>query len=164
VYRELSRLNTEWRLNCGLVNLTGAFGDESRRPGVARRAGHITDMDLSSAGFPYLAVREGGRGRRAGAHDAGRLRRRMGLRNPRTGRIRSGAVGSLMKAGEASGIGPFGVEAQRLLRLEKGHLIVSQDTDGLTTRSRSAWTGRSSWTSPSSPASAACRHRSGSCR
>ncbi len=28
---------------------------------------------------------------------------------------------------------PFGVEAQRLLRLEKGHLIVGQDTDGLTT-------------------------------
>ena len=28
---------------------------------------------------------------------------------------------------------PFGVEAQRLLRLEKGHIIVGQDTDGLTT-------------------------------
>lgn len=27
---------------------------------------------------------------------------------------------------------PFGVEAQRILRLEKGHLIVGQDTDGLT--------------------------------
>ena len=27
---------------------------------------------------------------------------------------------------------PFGVEAQRLLRLEKGHIIVGQDTDGLT--------------------------------
>ena len=30
------------------------------------------------------------------------------------------------------GIRPFGVEAQRLLRLEKGHVIVTQDTDGLT--------------------------------
>ena len=29
-------------------------------------------------------------------------------------------------------MGPFGVEAQRILRLEKGHLIVGQDTDGLT--------------------------------
>ena len=28
---------------------------------------------------------------------------------------------------------PFGVGAQRLLRLEKGHLIIGQDTDGLTT-------------------------------
>jgi sarcosine oxidase subunit alpha len=27
----------------------------------------------------------------------------------------------------------FGVEAQRILRLEKGHFIVGQDTDGLTT-------------------------------
>ncbi len=27
---------------------------------------------------------------------------------------------------------PFGVEAQRVLRLEKGHFIVGQDTDGLT--------------------------------
>jgi sarcosine oxidase subunit alpha len=37
-----------------------------------------------------------------------------------------------MEAGRAFGIRPFGVEAQRLLRLEKGHLIVGQDTDGLT--------------------------------
>ncbi|MCH8841082.1 MAG: aminomethyl transferase family protein, partial [Planctomycetes bacterium] len=36
------------------------------------------------------------------------------------------------KAGAAAGIRPFGVEAQRLLRLEKGHLIVSHDTDALT--------------------------------
>jgi sarcosine oxidase subunit alpha len=38
----------------------------------------------------------------------------------------------LMTVGEAHGIRPFGVEAQRLLRLEKGHLIVGQDTDGMT--------------------------------
>ncbi len=37
-----------------------------------------------------------------------------------------------MSAGQAYGIKPFGVEAQRLLRLEKGHIIVGQDTDGLT--------------------------------
>ena len=29
------------------------------------------------------------------------------------------------------GLKPFGVEAQRILRLEKGHLIVGQDTDAL---------------------------------
>ena len=40
---------------------------------------------------------------------------------------------ALMAAGKAHDIGVFGVEAQRLLRLEKGHLIVGQDTDGLTT-------------------------------
>jgi sarcosine oxidase subunit alpha len=35
-------------------------------------------------------------------------------------------------AGAQFGIVPFGVEAQRMLRLEKAHIIVSQDTDGLT--------------------------------
>jgi sarcosine oxidase subunit alpha len=39
---------------------------------------------------------------------------------------------TLMEAGAADGIRPFGVEAQRTLRLEKGHIIVGQDTDGLT--------------------------------
>jgi sarcosine oxidase subunit alpha len=39
---------------------------------------------------------------------------------------------SLLAAGHDLGIRPFGVEAQRILRLEKGHAIVGQDTDGLT--------------------------------
>src|SRR6202008_1407073 len=39
---------------------------------------------------------------------------------------------ALMEAGREFNIRPFGVEAQRVLRLEKGHIIVSQDTDGLT--------------------------------
>ena len=39
---------------------------------------------------------------------------------------------ALMQAGAEFGIAPFGVEAQRVLRLEKGHLIVGQDTDALT--------------------------------
>jgi len=37
-----------------------------------------------------------------------------------------------MERGADLGIGVFGVEAQRIMRLEKGHLIVGQDTDGLT--------------------------------
>ena len=36
---------------------------------------------------------------------------------------------ALMQAGQEFGIAPFGLEAQRILRLEKGHLIVGQDTD-----------------------------------
>jgi sarcosine oxidase subunit alpha len=38
----------------------------------------------------------------------------------------------LLRRGADLGVGPFGVEAQRILRLEKGHFIVGQDTDGLT--------------------------------
>ncbi|MEA3197914.1 MAG: sarcosine oxidase, subunit alpha, partial [Gammaproteobacteria bacterium] len=39
---------------------------------------------------------------------------------------------ALHAAGVPHGLRPFGVEAQRVLRLEKGHFIVGQDTDGLT--------------------------------
>ena len=35
----------------------------------------------------------------------------------------------VMDAGEAHGIRPFGLEAQRILRLEKQHILVGQDTD-----------------------------------
>lgn len=39
---------------------------------------------------------------------------------------------TLLGLGSDLGVRPFGVEAQRILRLEKGHFIVGQDTDGLT--------------------------------
>jgi sarcosine oxidase subunit alpha len=38
---------------------------------------------------------------------------------------------TIISAGEEFQIKPFGVETQRLLRLEKGHIIISQDTDGM---------------------------------
>ena len=38
---------------------------------------------------------------------------------------------TLLEAGKDFGIAPFGVEAQRILRLEKKHVIVGQDTDAL---------------------------------
>ena len=38
----------------------------------------------------------------------------------------------LVETGSDLGVRPFGVEAQRIMRLEKGHFIVGQDTDGLT--------------------------------
>ena len=38
---------------------------------------------------------------------------------------------ALMDAGSEFGIAPFGMEAQRILRLEKAHIIVGQDTDAM---------------------------------
>ena len=40
---------------------------------------------------------------------------------------------ALIEAGAEFGIMPFGLEAQRILRLEKRHLIVGQDTDAVST-------------------------------
>ena len=50
--------------------------------------------------------------------------------------VRAARLGGAAASGRISACGPFGVEAQRILRLEKGHLIVGQDTDGLTRRVR----------------------------
>jgi sarcosine oxidase subunit alpha len=38
---------------------------------------------------------------------------------------------TLLREGADLGVAPFGLEAQRIMRLEKGHFIVGQDTDGL---------------------------------
>jgi len=133
VYREMTRLNTQWGLNVGIVNVTGSFAGMNLAGPMSRKVlAALTSMDVSEAGFPYLAVREG---------DVAGVPARL---------MRVGFIGELgyeihipatyaahvwdeiMKAGALFNIRPFGVEAQRLLRLEKGHIIVSQDTDGLT--------------------------------
>jgi sarcosine oxidase subunit alpha len=133
VFRELLRLNVLWGLDCALVNVTGhraAFnfaGPESRE--ILQG---LTDIDLGGAAFPYLAVREG---RLAGC--PARLLR-VGFVGELGYEIHVAAGSAvavwraLMAAGRPLGLRAFGVEAQRVLRLEKGHFIVSQDTDGLT--------------------------------
>ena len=133
VFRELLRLNALWGLNCSLVNVTGhraAFnfaGPSSRELLQA-----LTDIDLRDEAFPYLAVRSG-----VVAGAAARLMRvgfvgELGYEvHVAAGRGPS-MWQALIEAGASRGLRPFGVEAQRVLRLEKGHFIVGQDTDGLT--------------------------------
>jgi sarcosine oxidase, subunit alpha len=134
IYRELTRLNIQWQLDCGIVNLTGARSAINLAGPNAREVlAQLTDLDLSSTAFPYLAVREG----TVAGIDA--ILMRVGFVGEWGYEIHVSAEAApalwdaLMAAGKPYGIQPFGVEAQRLLRLEKGHLIVGQDTDGLTT-------------------------------
>ncbi len=92
----------------------------------------LTDCDLANAAFPYMQARE--------ATVAGVPCRllRIGFTGELSYEIHCPAGygrhvwESILEAGRAAGIRPFGVEAQRILRLEKAHLIVGQDTDGLT--------------------------------
>src|SRR5450631_113532 len=132
VFRELLRFNALWGLDCALVNVTGhraAFNFAGPQCRDILRG--LTDIDLDET-FPYLAVRTG--------HVAGVAARLM-----RVGFV--GELGyeihvaagrapevwqALLAAGGPRAVRPFGVEAQRVLRLEKGHFIVGQDTDGLT--------------------------------
>ena len=60
VYRELTRLNTMWGMQVGIVNVTGAQSAMNLAGPRSRAAlAKLTAMDLSSAAFPYLAVRAG---------------------------------------------------------------------------------------------------------
>ncbi|WP_020680797.1 2Fe-2S iron-sulfur cluster-binding protein [Marinobacterium rhizophilum] len=132
-YRTLSRHIVEWGLDVRLVNRTGVLAAMNLAGPHARQLlAPLTDIDLAEDAFPYLGMREGQ------------------LCGIPVRLIRVGFVGELgyeihlpvdaaatlwdrlMSAGAEFGIRPFGVEAQRVLRLEKGHIIVGQDTDGLT--------------------------------
>jgi sarcosine oxidase subunit alpha len=90
-------------------------------------------VDLSNGAFGYMHVRTG---RVAGVGDC--VLWRIGFTGELSYELHVPAGyglhvwEALLEAGRDLGAAAFGVEAQRILRLEKGHLIVGQDTDGLT--------------------------------
>ena len=92
----------------------------------------LTDIDLSPEAFPYMAVRTG-----TVAEVGDCFVWRIGFTGELSYEIHIPASHGLAvwkalgDAGHDLGVRPFGVEAQRILRLEKGHFIVGQDTDGL---------------------------------
>ena len=135
VHREMLWHNAQWRLDVDIANVTAAWcGVNIAGPRCRETLARIApEIDLSSEGFPYLAVREG-----RVADIPARLLRvgfvgELGYEIHVPAGFGEALWDRLMEAGAADGIRPFGVEAQRLLRLEKGHIIVGQDTDGLTT-------------------------------
>ena len=119
IYREPSRLNTMWRLDCGIVNHTGAFAAVNLagpNPGWCWPAHRARSLRRR---LPYLAVRE--------AEVAGIPARlmRVGFVGEWGYEIHVPANSGGALWGRADGCRqrprhpPFGVEAQRLLRLEK---------------------------------------------
>ncbi|MDO6564997.1 2Fe-2S iron-sulfur cluster-binding protein [Amphritea sp. 1_MG-2023] len=133
VYRDMTKWNAQWRLDVDILHVTSAFaavnlaGPDSRK--VLEKLAE--NVDLSSEGFPYLAYREG----EVAGIPARMLRvgfvGELGYEIHVPTRYGEALWDALMEAGKAFDIKPFGVETQRLLRLEKGHVIVSQDTDGM---------------------------------
>ncbi len=93
----------------------------------------LTDVDLDPDSFGYMKVRTG---TVAGVPDC--FLWRIGFTGELSYEIHvPSAYGlwvweRLLEKGEDLGVRPFGIEAQRIMRLEKGHFIVGQDTDGLT--------------------------------
>ena len=91
----------------------------------------LTDIDLDPAAFRYMRA---ARGEVAGVPS---LLLRIGFVGETGWEVHFPAEygeymwDALMHAGSEFGIAPFGLEAQRILRLEKKHVIVSQDTDSM---------------------------------
>lgn len=125
-------LQSGWGEGIHAVDMSEAFAAFNLAGPKSRELlSSLTDADLSNEAFPYMHGRE---------YEVAGVPCRL-LRIGFTGELSyeihcpSGygrhVWEAVMKAGRPFGIRPFGVEAQRVLRLEKGHLIVGQDTDGL---------------------------------
>ncbi|MGH8922764.1 MAG: aminomethyltransferase family protein, partial [Actinomycetes bacterium] len=123
----------EWRVH--VTPVTTAFASINvAGPRSRELLGRLTDgVDLTADAFGYMYVRTG---RVAGVD--GCVLWRIGFTGELSYELHVPAGyglhvwDALLEQGADLGIRPFGVEAQRILRLEKGHLIVGQDTDGLT--------------------------------
>ncbi|MBT5052734.1 MAG: FAD-dependent oxidoreductase [Gammaproteobacteria bacterium] len=134
IYRTMLKWNAQWRLKVDIANVTSAYcainiAGPKARTVLARVAENV---DLSPEAFPYMGVRTA---MLAGV--AVRLIRvgfvgELGFEIHAPQQYGEALWDLLMAAGEESGIQPFGVEAQRGLRLEKAHIIVGQDTDAMT--------------------------------
>ncbi|HEY6296474.1 MAG TPA: 2Fe-2S iron-sulfur cluster-binding protein [Streptosporangiaceae bacterium] len=123
----------DWRVH--VTPVTTAYASMNVAGPQARRLiERVTrGVDLSNEAFPYMHVRTG---QIAGVDDC--VLWRIGFTGELSYELHVPAGyglhvwETLLDRGADLGIGAFGVEAQRILRLEKGHFIVGQDTDGLT--------------------------------
>jgi sarcosine oxidase, subunit alpha len=134
VYRAMTWFNAQWKMDVDVANVTAAYAAVNLAGPRTRDliATIETDIDFSKEAFPYMAVRTG---RLAGIPV--RILRvgfvgELGYEIHCPAQMGEALWEQLLEAGKPFGIRPFGVEAQRVLRLEKGHIIVGQDTDGLT--------------------------------
>ncbi|NNC78468.1 MAG: aminomethyltransferase, partial [Woeseiaceae bacterium] len=137
VFRKMLQWNAEWQLDVTLVNVTSAYSAVNIAGPSARDVlqSLCDGIQLDKDAFPYLGVRQG----RIAGIPAMLLRvgfvGELGFEIHVPSHCGEALWDALMNAGQAYGVRPVGVEAQRMLRLEKGHVIVGQDTDAMSTPS-----------------------------
>jgi sarcosine oxidase subunit alpha len=120
----------DWRLDVQVLNVTGAFAALNLAGPRARTVmERVTDADVSAEGMPYLRCRS------FDVAGVPALVLRIGFVGEMGYEIHLPSLfgepvwSAIMTAGADQGIAPFGLEAQRVLRLEKQHILVGQDTD-----------------------------------
>ena len=90
----------------------------------------VSDDDFSADGFAYLDAKQRHGRRRARRSPCGSASSASSATSS-TSRARSPSTSGTRSSTQAADLDPkpFGLEPQRILRLEKGHVIVGQDTD-----------------------------------
>ena len=126
VYEWFEWWNAVWGYDIDVVNVTGALAALNLAGPRAREAlATLTDADLSADGFRYLDAKQievaGVRALALRIGFVGELGYELHFASPAGEHVWDALVGT--------GARPFGLEPQRILRLEKQHLIVGQDTD-----------------------------------
>ena len=125
-----------------VTNVTGAYGAVNvAGPRARETLSKLTDTDLAKDKFRYM------RSRQRQVAGVPCLLIRIGFVGEAGWELHFPAEHgeylweSIMEAGREFEISPFGLEAQRILRLEKGHIIVGQDTDATSNplETRSDW-------------------------
>jgi sarcosine oxidase, subunit alpha len=118
--------NAIWGYDAEIVNVTGALAAMNLAGPRAREAlAPLTEADLANESFRYLDAKE------IPVAGVTCLALRIGFVGELGYELHCAATdaGQVWDALVAAGATPFGLEAQRVLRLEKGHVIVGQDTD-----------------------------------
>jgi sarcosine oxidase subunit alpha len=124
----------DWEMDVHLSDLTQALSAVNLAGPRARDIlERLTDLDCSAEAFTYLDSRQ------ARVAGVSALLMRIGFVGELGYEIHFPAAygedvwDAILAAGAPEGIGPFGLEPQRILRLEKQHIIVGQDTDSEST-------------------------------
>lgn len=130
VYQWFTWWNAVWFMDVRFVQLTGGVAAINvAGPNARTLMERVTDADMSNDAFAYLDARQlrvagvPTLGLRIGF--VGELGYELHLPSPHAEHVWD----TLLEQGADLGAAPFGLEPQRILRLEKGHVIVSQDTD-----------------------------------
>src|SRR3954447_12687391 len=118
--------NATWRMDVEIVNLTGAISALNLAGPQAREVlARVTDADVSNDALRYLDARE------AQVASVPCVILRIGFVGELGYELHFASTPAehVWDTLVSLGAKPFGLEAQRVLRLEKAHIIVGQDTD-----------------------------------
>ena len=134
IYADMCWQSLQWGLNVDILNLTAGFAAFNLSGPLARQVLEaVGGMDVSREGLGFLGGRVGKiagcpvRVMRIGY--TGELS--FELHTPQSYGLT--LWDALLEAGKPIGLRPYGLEASRVLRLEKGHIIIGQDTDAVST-------------------------------